>query len=466
MTTRSLTASSLALVLAAVAAPGQQPSRAVLLARIDSLATEFLRTTHTPAVSVAVLRGGDTLVMKGYGEASINPRREANAATVYRIGSITKQFTSAAVMRLIERGKLSLEDPMSKYLPDVPLHGKTVTIHHLLNHTSGIHSYTSEAEWQKTWAQDLTPRQIVGFVDKDTFDFAPGAGYRYNNTGYVLLGMIIEKVTGESYANYLQHDLFTPLGLRHTSYCPSRPTDPSFAEGYSSQDGTAKPAAYLSMTHPFSAGALCSTVGDLVIWQRALQAGRVVNARSYALMTTPDTLINGRRLNYGFGLVPDNLSGHRSIGHTGGVNGFTTASMFFPDDSVNVVVFSNSDRGPDPLALNISRAVFGLPLVAGPRPLVAVPLSDSDRDRLPGTYELAAANGGKFVVHIMIENGQVMSQAEGPGQGKFPLVHLGNMQFGAAFDPSLRVSFVGENGKITKMILEQRGNRMEGPRRP
>ena len=466
MIPRSLAASSFALALGAGSLSGQQVSRAVLVSRIDSLATEFLRTTHTPAISVAVLRGSDTLVMKGYGEASINPRRDANAGTVYRIGSITKQFTSAAIMRLIERGKLSLDDPMSKYLPDVPLHGHTVTIRQLLNHTSGIHSYTSSSEWRKTWSQDLTPRQIVAFVDKDTFDFAPGSAWRYNNTGYVLLGMIIEKITGESYANYLQHDLFTPFGLRHTSYCPSKPTDPSFAAGYSTDTGNPLPADYLSMTHPFAAGALCSTVGDLVTWHRALAAGRVVNAKSYALMTVPDTLNNGKRLNYGFGLAPGNVGGHRSISHNGGINGFTTIGMFFPDDTVNVVVLSNAGNGPDPLALNISRAVFGVPLVAGPKPLVAVPLPDAERDRLPGVYELTPPNGGKFIIHVTVENGQVMTQAEGPGQGKFPLVHLGNLRFGAAFDPSLRATFVSENGKIIKLVLEQGGGRMEGPRRP
>jgi D-alanyl-D-alanine carboxypeptidase len=463
---RTLVSASLVFALGAGSVPAQQPSRATLTARIDSLAGAFIADTHTPAVSVAVLRGTDTLVMKGYGDASIDSHRAATASTVYRIGSITKQFTSAAIMRLVERGKLSLDDPMSKYLPDVPLHDHTVTIRQLLNHTSGIHSYTSEPEWQKTWAEDMTPRQIVAFVDKDTFDFAPGTGWRYNNTGYVLLGMIIEKVTGEPYATYLQHDLFTPLGLRQTSYCPSRPTDPSFADGYSSAGGTVKPAVFLSMTHPFAAGALCSTVRDLVIWQRALAGGRVVKAKSFALMTTPDTLNNGKRLNYGFGLVPGMLGTHRSVGHGGGVNGFTTSSIFFPDDSVNVVVFSNSDRGPDPLALNIARAVFGIPLVAGPKPLVAVPLPDADRDRLPGIYDLVTPTGGKFVIHIMVENGQVMTQAEGPGQGKFPLVYLGNLQFGATIDPSIRVTFISEGGAITKMRLEQGGGTMEGARRP
>jgi D-alanyl-D-alanine carboxypeptidase len=466
MTKRTLVGSSLLLALGAVAAPAQQTSRATVTTRIDSLATAFINDTHTPAVSVAVLRGSDTLVMKGYGEASVEAHRPATASTVYRIGSITKQFTSAEIMRLIERGKLSLDDPMSKFLPDVPLHGHTVTIRQLLNHTSGIHSYTSEPEWQKTWAQDLTPRQIVTFVDKDTFDFAPGTGWRYNNTGYVLLGMIIEKITGEPYASYLQHDLFTPLGLRQTSYCPSRPTDPSFADGYSSAGGTVKPAEFLSMTHPFSAGALCSTVRDLVIWQRALVGGRVVNAKSYALMTTADTLNNGKRLNYGFGLVPGMLGTHKSVGHGGGVNGFTTSSIFFPDDTVNVVVFSNSDRGPDPLALNIARAVFGMPLAAAPKPLVAVPLPDADRDRLPGIYDLVAPGGEKFVIHIMVENGQMMMQAEGQGQGKFPLVYLGNMQFGARIDPSMRVTFISENGAITRMRLQQGGGTLEGARRP
>jgi D-alanyl-D-alanine carboxypeptidase len=458
--------SSLALALVAAPLCAQQPSRAALVTRIDSLAADFISATHTPAVSVAVLRRSDTLGRKGYGDASIAPRREATAATVYRIGSITKQFTSAAIMRLIERGQASLDDPMSKYLPDVPTHGRVVTIRRLLNHTSGIHSYTSEPEWMKHWAEDLTPRQIVAFVDHDSLDFEPGTKWLYDNTGYVLLGMIVEKITGEPYASYLQHDLFAPLGLRQTSYCPTSPTDPSFAAGYSSAGGTVKPAVFLSMTQPFAAGALCSTVRDLVIWQRALAGGRVVNARSYEQMTTPEKLTTGAPLSYGFGLAPGTLGGHRSIGHGGGVNGFTTSSMYFPDDSVNVVVFSNSDRGPDPLALNIARVVFGMPPVAAPKPLVAVPLPDADRDRVVGTYDLVTPGGGTFVIHIMVENGQLMTQAEGPGQGKFPLVYLGNLQFGASFDPSLRVTFISENGAITKMRLAQRGGTMEGARRP
>jgi CubicO group peptidase (beta-lactamase class C family) len=455
-----------AISLAGGSASAQQPSKDVVTTRVDSLAAEFLARTHTPAISVAVLRGSDTVVMKGYGDASIELHRPATAATVYRIGSITKQFTSAEIMRLAERGKLSIDDPITKYLPDVPTHGQTITIRRLLNHTSGIHNYTAEPAWRSTWAQQLSPRQIVAFVDHDSLDFKPGDKWSYSNTNFVLLGMIIEKVTGETYANYLEHDLFKPLGLTQTSYCPSRPSDPTFADGYSIGSGPAKPAEFLDMTHPHGAGAICSTVRDLVKWQRALQGGRVVNAKSYALMTTPDTLNNGKPLTYGFGLATGRLGTHRQIGHSGGINGFTTASSYYPDDSVNVVVFSNADAGPDQLGFNISRVVFGLPLVAAPKPVVAVTLPDSIRDKLPGIYDLATPTGGKFVIHIMVENGQVVTQAEGPDQGKFPLIYAGNWVFGASFDPSLRVTFLRESGAVSKMRLEQGGGTMEGPRRP
>ena len=465
MRLRAFATASLTLCFALDVAHAQQPSRSDVIGRVDSLAKAFIADTHTPAVSVAVLRGSDTLVMKGYGDASVQAHRAATGSTVYRIGSITKQFTAAAIMRLAERGKLSIDDPMSKYLTDVPTHGQTITIRRLLNHTSGIHNYTAVREWRQHWAEGMTPRRIVAFVDQDSLDFKPGDRWSYSNTNFVLLGMIVEKASGEPYAKYLREQFFTPLGLTQTSYCPDRPTDASFAEGYEAGSGTVKAAQYLSMSQPFAAGALCSTVRDLVKWQRALMGGRVVNAKSYALMTTPDTLNSGRPLTYGFGLAVGKLGAHRQIGHNGGINGFTTASFYYPDDSVNVVVFSNADAGPDALALNVSRAVFGMPVVAAPKPVVAVALPDSIRDKLAGTYELASPSGNPFVVRIMVENGQVMTQAEGPGQGKFPLIYAGNWVFGAAFDPSIRVTFISENGKVARMRLDQGGGTMEGPRR-
>jgi CubicO group peptidase (beta-lactamase class C family) len=308
----------------------------------------------------------------------------------------------------------------------------------------------------------MTPRQIVAFVDKDSLDFPPGTKWSYSNTGYVLLGMILEKVTGQQYAAYLQRQFFGPLGLTQTSYCPTRPTDPQFADGYAVSAGTVKPAPFLSMTHPFSAGALCSTVRDLVKWQRALLDGRVVGARSYSLMTTADTLNNGSRLNYGFGLVPGELGGKRTIGHGGGVHGFTSSSIYMPDERLNVIVFTNSDGGPDPLALNVTRAVLGMPVVPMPKPLVAQPLADSLRDRIPGVYDL-----GRLVIRVTLEDGRLIGQAEGPGQGKFPLIHVGNLRFGTEVDPTLFLTFVNDNGKVTKVQFTQRGSPpVEGTRKP
>jgi len=452
---------TLVLLAAAGQTPAQESDGAAVIARIDSLAKDYMALKKAPAVSIAVVRGKDTLVMKGYGLASREANRAATASTVYRIGSITKQFTAAGIMREVEQGKISLNDPITKYLPDVPTHGERITVRHLLTHTSGVHNYTDSPEWVKHWGEAMTPRQIVAFVDKDTLDFAPGTKYSYSNTGYVLLGMILEKVTGQPYATYVQRQFFTPLGLTQTSYCPDRTKDPQFADGYAASSGTVKPAEYLNITQPFSAGALCSTVRDLVKWHRALVDGRVVGARSYSLMTTPDTLIGGAKINYGFGLVPGQLSGKRMIGHSGGINGFTTYGMYMPDESLNVIVLSNSDGGPGPLALNVARAVVGIPVVPMPKPLVATALADSLRTRIPGVYDF-----GKLVLHVTVEDGRLMAQPDGPGQPKFPLVHLGNLRFGADLDRTLFVTFVNENGRISKAQFTRRGSSLDGTRKP
>jgi D-alanyl-D-alanine carboxypeptidase len=376
MSARIIAASLVGLVVTAHGLAAQRRPAGPLPGRVDSLVNAFMATSHTPAVSVAVVRGPDTLVMKGYGAASVDLHRAATESTIYRIGSITKQFTAAEIMRLAERGKLSIDDQVTKYLPDVVVHGRAITIRQLLNQTSGIHEYMTEPAWRATWTQPLSEQQVVTFVDHDSLDFEPGTAWEYSSTNYVLLGMIIEKVTGEAYASYLRHDLFQPLDLRQTSYCPPRPTGPNFAEGYVANVGSsgAKPTEFLDLTS-YAAGILCSTARDLLQWQRALAAGRVVNAKSYALMTTPDTLTDGKRLGYGFGLEVGSLGSHLQIGHGGATNGFVSVMNYYPADGLNVIVLTNEDRGPDTrflgpvvrgLTTNIARAVFGMPLVPLP----------------------------------------------------------------------------------------------------
>jgi D-alanyl-D-alanine carboxypeptidase len=456
---------------AAVTLPAQQRStisRAEFTTRADSLVNAYLASSLAPSAAVAVIRGNDTLVFKGYGLANIPASRPATPTTVYEIGSITKQFTSSAIMRLVEAGRINLDDDLSKYVPQFPLQGQRVSIRQLLTHTSGIHNYTLSPEWRKTWAEDLTPDAIVAFVAKDTLDFAPGAAYRYSNTGYVLLGMVIEKVTGQRYADHLDAVFFKPLGMRQTSYCPSKTSDPAFATGYSrSPDRKVIPMTYLSLTQPFSAGGLCSTVGDLVTWQRALASGKAVSPTSFTRMTTAGTLNNGSPIRYGFGLVPGNVLGHATVSHGGGINGFAAASLFVPADSLNIAVFTNIDAEPaDPLASNLLRVAYGAAPVA-PRPPIVGPqaLPDAVRDAILGTYVLQVPGGDRSPIKFFLDGGRVMAQRD--GQPANALTYLGNFQFGIAADPSLRVTFFRDGaGLMGKVTLLQGGATTEGVRAP
>ena len=454
-----------------VAAQRSTITRDAFRLRADSLVFTYLAESRAPSASFAVIRGNDTLAYGAHGLANVEAWRAPTAATIYEIGSITKQFTSAAIMKLVEQGRVKLDDDLSKYVPQFPLQGKKVTIRQLLNHTSGIHSYTSSAAWQKTWNDELSPDAIIRFVAADTFDFAPGTAYRYNNTGYVLLGMVIEKASGQTYAKYLDAQFFKPLGLRQTSYCPSRTTDPAFALGYSKGQGSASNttvrAQFLHLSHPFSAGALCSTVGDLAKWQRALDAGKVVSPASYALMTTADTLVSGRRINYGFGLVPGVFNGHQTVSHSGGINGFATAATYVPDDSLSIVVFTNYDgESPGRLLQNLLRVAYGeAPIGRAAAPTqAAASLSTTDRDAIIGNYTLQIPGGQTLPIKFFLDGTRMMAQAQ--GQPANEVRYLGNYQFGVAFDPALRFTFTMEAGKATKVTLLQGGATIEGPRVP
>lgn len=461
--------------LVALSSAGAQRStitRDAFRARADSLVYTYLAESRAPSAAFAVIRGSDTLAYGAHGLANVEAWRAPTATTIYQIGSITKQFTSAAIMKLVEQGKVKLDDDLSKFVPQFPLQGKQVTIRHLLNHTSGIHSYTSNPGWAKTWNDALTPDAIVRFVAADTFDFAPGTAYRYNNTGYVLLGMVIEKASGQKYANYLDAQFFKPLGLKSTSYCPSKTTNPTFALGYSKGPNGTTRAQFMDLSHPFSAGALCSTIGDFVTWQRALDGGKVVSPASYALMSSADSLNSGRKINYGFGLVPGVFNGHKTISHTGGIPGFATAATYVPDDSLSIVVYTNYDaESPQGLVQNLLRVAYGeapvsrAAAVAARAAQGAAPsLSPADRDALLGNYTLQLPGGEQLPIKFFVDGTRLMAQAQ--GQDANEIRYLGNYAFGVAFDPALRFTFTMEAGKATKVTLLQGGARIEGARVP
>ncbi|HVT37456.1 MAG TPA: serine hydrolase domain-containing protein [Gemmatimonadaceae bacterium] len=467
---RSFQLAGLAILAGLSSASAQRSTitRDAFRSRADSLVFTYLAESHAPSASFAVIRGSDTLAYGAHGLANMDAWRAPTANTIYEIGSITKQFTSAAIMKLVEQGRVKLDDDLSKYVPQFPLQGKKVSIRQLLNHTSGIHSYTSSPGWAKTWNDELSPDAIIKFVAADTFDFAPGTAYRYNNTGYVLLGMVVEKASGQKYATYLDAQFFKPLGLRQTSYCPSKMSDPAFALGYAKGPSGPVRAQFLHLSHPFSAGALCSTVGDFAKWQRALDGGLVVSPASYTLMSTADSLNSGRKIGYGFGLVPGVFNGHKTISHTGGINGFATAATYVPDDSLSIVVFTNFDgASPQTLVQNLLRVAYGEAPVgrgAAVTQAAAPSLSAADRDAIVGNYTLQLPGGQALPIKFFLDGTRLMAQAQ--GQDANEMRYLGNYTFGVAFDPALRFTFTVDAGKATKVVLLQGGVTIDGPRVP
>jgi len=255
--------------------------------------------------------------------------------------------------------------------------------------------------------------------------------------------------------------------MKSAAYCPSNPSDAAYAKGYDKRNSDIVPTAYLSMTHPWAAGALCMSVPDFVLWQTALTSGRVVSAQTYTRMSTADALSDGTSITYGFALFPAHLGTHMLIHHGGDVNGFSAQQLWLPEDSLRVVVFTNTlGSNPDALAQNLASAVLGLPLRAMPKPLKAVAMAASDRAKYEGTYDLALPGGNKLPLRVFIDGDGIASQAEGPGQGKIPLIYLGGDSFGAAFDPTLRITIAFANGVASTATLLQRGNTLTGVRRP
>lgn len=316
---------------------------AEVVAKVRALVEARVAEPISAGISVAVARGDDLLLADGFGWADLENRVPATAETVYRIGSVTKQFTAAAILKLIEEGELGLEDDLSTHYPDFDTHGKRVTIHHLLSHTSGIKSYTDLGRaWKEKIRLDLSHDELLALVEDEEFEFEPGADWRYNNTGYYLLGVVLEEVTLEPYGDFLRERFFRPLGMTGTRYDSERDIIPHRARGYSYSLAGLVNCEYLSMNQPGAAGGLISTVTDLIRWQRGLASGAVISADSFARMKTPLVLPSGSPTHYGYGLEIGELHGVTRIGHGGGINGFVSQLAWYPDPDVTVVVLSNA----------------------------------------------------------------------------------------------------------------------------
>ena len=309
---------------------------------IDEIAThpEFV------GLSVAVARGAHLIVDRGYGIADLEWNAPADASTSFRIGSLTKQFTAAAILKLAEQGRLGLEDPLSRYVPDFDTGGRVVTIRQMLNHTSGIPEYTTQPGFFAKFAPlNLSDAELLQLVSGKPFDFEPGTGWRYSNTNYYLLGMVVAKASGRPYAAFMQDEFFTPLGLRHTRYGSETAIIPHRAQGYSFDPNTLSHSndAAISMNIPGGGGALVSSAGDLVRWQIALTNGRAISPASFEQMIGSPVKTTRENSLYGLGVSIDRRDGQRVIGHAGGINGFSSELSWLPDSGLRVAVISNSE---------------------------------------------------------------------------------------------------------------------------
>ena len=439
-----------ALTLGALPAGAQVADRARAAAVVDSIANAALATGRAAGLSIAVVRGRDTLVLKGYGKADLELDVATPERAVYEIGSVTKQFTAAAVMQLVEQGKLSLDDDVTKHLPSYPTQGQKVTLRRLLDHTSGIKGYTELQEFGAIATRALPRDTLVALFSTRPFDFAPGAAQAYNNSAYFLLGLIVEKVSGQSYAAYVKEQLFARAGMADSRYCSNDEVVQRRAHGYQPGPGGAglRRASYMDHTWPYAAGSLCSTAGDLVAWTQALHGGRILGPATYRQFLTPGRLDDGTPLRYAMGLVVnDSIAGHAAIHHGGDIPGFSANLTYLTGDSTTIAVLMNTGGPvrPDAIAQAIVVALLG---DRTPKPLAWKGRAAD----YAGEYR-GIGRGREQVIAIAADSaarGMSVRVNGGPAQ---PLAFLGGETFGRG---PVRYTFVREGGRVTKVRSDAR----------
>ncbi|MCU0337617.1 MAG: beta-lactamase family protein, partial [Sediminibacterium sp.] len=311
--------------------------------------------------SALVVKQGKVIYEKAFGEADKEWQIKNTNQTKYRIGSNTKQFTAACILKLHEQGKIKLDDKLSKYLPSYPK-GDSVTVHMLLTHTSGITDYTNlDAFWNTYAYVPIQPDSFISVFKNKPYDFSPGTQCSYSNSGYYLLGIIIEKASGESYSDYLYKNILNPAGLKDTGFDQLDAILEFRSRGYYSVKDKYYNAPYITMEGPWSAGALYSTGRDLYNWSKALYTNKILTAESVKKMTTPYAR-NADNEPFGYGLIIDSLKSHKRIWHNGGIPGFTSYIAFYPADDTHVIVLSNNSSNTTNIGTGLAYLLYNYPI--------------------------------------------------------------------------------------------------------
>jgi CubicO group peptidase (beta-lactamase class C family) len=434
--------------------------------KVDGLFAQTVKSDG-PGAAVLVARDGAILLEKGYGLANVEARGPITSATRFRIGSISKQFTAAAILKLAEEGKLSLSDPISKYIPDWP-RGKEVSLRHLLTHSSGIHNFTASSDFQDQVRFSAPLQKVIASFKNDPYDFAPGEKFSYSNSGYVLLGFIIEKVSRQTYESYLRKTFFEPLGMKDTGVYPSGTPLPGEALGYSYKNGIIERSIDWDMSNVAAAGALYSTARDLFRWNEAIFSKQVLSAGSTQAAFTVCVLKNDdpshpEDTGYGYGWTIDRLNGAREISHGGELAGFGSYLLRLPDYRLTVVVLLNCvPQLPNlhqwVLAREIARLALGPELPPKDKPKLSTAIPPADLQKITGRYDMA--NG--LLMTVTMETSHVFVQIT--GRKLFEIFPKSDRDF-VVGSWNAEATFVrNSKGEVIKVILKQGGDRIDAPK--
>ncbi len=402
--------------------------------------------------SVLVAQGGKTLLSSGFGMANFEWNIPNAPDTKFRLGSITKQFTAMGVLLLEQQGKLKVSDPVCKFVEPCPAAWKPITIHHILTHTSGIPNFTSFPDYMKTMALPSPPAETLKRYQDKPLDFDPGTKMSYSNSGYVLLGYIIEKASGVPYDSFIRANILTPLGMNDTGYDWNGDILPRRAAGYEKQGAVMKNASFIDMSIPHAAGSMYSTTLDLMKWDAALRAGKLLTPENYRRYFTPE------KNNYAYGWTVVKADGVETISHGGGINGFSTMIMRVPSKELVVVTLSNvlpSQAGR--LASDLVNLASGK---EAPKPAVntEIKLPVETLKQYVGNYELQPG----FVLSVTLEGEQLMTQAT--GQAKVPVFAKSESTFFLKVVEAEITFEKDASGQVKGLTLHQGGRKMPATR--
>ena len=411
--------------------------------------------------SLLIARDGKVVVSKGYGMSNFELAVPNTPQTKFRIGSITKAFTAMGIMLLQQQGKLSVQDSICKYVPECPAAWQQITLHHLLSHTSGLAKHDKADDYLKTAMMPMSVMQLIDSFKNKPADFKPGEKFDYNNNGYILLGSVIEKSSGQSYEAFLRDNIFVPLGMANSGYDQHERIIKNRAAGYvrpdDSSGGTLMNAVYIDQSQSFSAGALYSTTEDLLRLDQALNAGKLLSPKTQEAMFTPVFGEYGSAPTYGYGWYINRQFNRRAVSHPGGVPGFTSILTRFPDDRVVIILLGNVENSQVIRASrDLAAIIFGEKYEI-PRERISVKIDAKVLAAYVGEYEDRPGR----ITSILIENETLILKLSGQPVG-LPLLAESETQF---FHPvqDVQIVFVkNANGEVVELTLRLNGREFHG----